>query len=99
MAAYTELPTALNNKDLSERVLWACIVACDVIRLESGATTNHAARLEWAKATLANPAAARDKMMYAVLAQNRALTLQQIIAAVDADVQTAVNTAVDLLAV
>ena len=99
MATYQELLGAVGNKDLSERVLVACVVACDVIRLESGATTNHAARLTWAKATLASPAAARDKMMYAVLTQNRAAAIGVIVAADDATVQTAVNAAVDLLAV
>ena len=99
MATYQELLGAVGNKDLSERILVACVVAADIIRLEATGTTNHAARLEWAKATLRNPSAARDSMMYAVLAQNRAVAIGTIVAADDTAVQTAVNAAVDLLAV
>lgn len=101
MATYDELlsiATSATGTALQRRVRVAVVVACDVIRLEAGATTNHANRLLWAKATLQDPERAAGQMLYAVLAQNRTFTQAQILAADDATVQTAVNAAVDLLA-
>jgi len=99
MATYAELLTiATTNDALKQKIKVACIVACDVIRTESDATANHAARLDWARATLQDPDRAASQMVLAVLAQNRALTTAQITGASDADVQTAVNAAVNLLA-
>lgn len=101
MATYDELLTIATSSTgtaLQRRVRVAVVVACDVIRLEAAGTTNHANRLVWAKATLADPDAAAEKMMWAVLAQNRAATFAAILAADDPTVQNAVNAAVDLLA-
>ena len=100
MATYAEL-LAIATSDgsaLHSRIKVAAIVACDVIRAESGQTTNHANRLKWAAQTLQAPDDAARKMLWAVLAQNRAATAEQITGADDATVQTAVNAAVDLLA-
>lgn len=100
MATYAELLTINNTSDtLKQKVLVACIVACDAIRAESDQTVNHAARLSWARETLQNPSAMAARMLWAVLAQNRAFTVAQITGADDATVQTAVNNAVNLLAV
>lgn len=100
MATYAELLVIANTGDaFKQKVQVACIVACDLIRAESAATTNHAARLSWARATLQNPSAAATQMVWAVLAQNRAFTAAQISGSDDATVQTAVNAAVDMLAV
>ena len=100
MATYAELLTiADTNSAFKQRVLVACVVACDVIRAEPDATPLHAARLAWARATLQSPSAAAGQMVWAVLAQNRAFTSAQITGADDATVQTAVNAAVNLLAV
>jgi hypothetical protein len=99
MATYAELLNLANTNDaLKQKIKMACIVACDVIRAESDATPQHAARLIWARATLSNPDTAAAQMVLAVLAQNRELTVAQITGAADADVQTAVNAAVNLLA-
>ena len=100
MATYAELLMINNTSDaLKQKVLVACIVACDVIRAESDQTANHAARLSWARETLQNPSAMASRMLWAVLVQNRAATAGQITGADDATVQTAVNNAVNLLAV
>lgn len=99
MATYQELLSVVYDKNLSEKILVAGVVAADVIRLEAPTVTNHEARLNWARKALESPAAMRDKLTYAVLAQNRSATLTAILAADDAAVQTAVNAAVDLLAV
>ena len=99
MATYAELLNLANTNDaLKQKIKVAVIVACDVIRAEAEATPQHAARLTWARATLANPDTAAAQMVLAVLAQNRELTVAQITGAADADVQTAVNAAVNLLA-
>ena len=100
MASYAELLSIANTSDaFKQRVLVACVVACDVIRAEADATANHAARLSWARGALQNPSGVASQMVWAVLAQNRAFTSAQITGADDATVQTAVNAAVNLLAV
>lgn len=101
MATYDELltiATGTTGEALLRKIKVAVIVACDIIRLEAPATANHANRLTWASATLNNPDGAAARMLYAVLAQNRAFTAAQITNADDATVQAAVNAAVDLLA-
>lgn len=98
MATYAEL---LNIRDgqigdgLRRQVRIAVVVAADLIRLENPSTTE---RRAWARAALQDPDRAADQMVWAVLAQNRAFTVAQITGASDADVQNAVNTAVNLLA-
>ena len=101
MASYSELldiATTGVGSALRDKIKVAVLVSCDKIRLENSGTTNHANRLLWAKATVENPGAAADKMLWAVLAQNRSFTSIQITDATDAAVQTAVDNAVDLLA-
>ena len=100
MATYAELLTIANTNDaFKQKVQVACVVACDVIRAEDAGIPNHAARMSWARQTLQNPSAAAVQMVWAVLAQNRTFTVAQITGADDATVQTAVNSAVNLLAV
>ena len=97
MATYAEL---LNIRDsqigdnLRRQVRIAVVVAADLIRLE---TPGIPERRAWARAALQYPNQAADQMLWAVLAQNRAATVAQITGASDADVQSAVNTAVNLL--
>jgi hypothetical protein len=98
VATYAEL---LDIRDgptgdaLRRKVRIAVVVAADLIRQE---TPGVAARRAWAREALQNPNAAADSMIWAILAQNRAFTFAQITGATDAEVQTAVNAAVDLLA-
>lgn len=100
MASYTEL---LNiaigpaGQDLRTRLRVAVVVAADVVRAETSGT-NLANRKAWARNVLNDPDREADRMMWAVLAQNRALTAAQITGATDENVQTAVNAAIDLLA-
>jgi len=101
MATYDEILTIATTNTgavLKNRIQVAVIVAADVIRLENAQTANHANRMVWATRALDNPAAVAQKVTWAVLAQNRAATVSQIINADDATVQTAVNAAVDLIA-
>jgi hypothetical protein len=99
MATYFELLTASENTDLRKKVKVACFVAAEAIRTENTGTTNHAARLTWAKGVFENPDRESNRMVWAVLAQNAAATYAAIIGATDAAVQTAVNNAVDVFAV
>ena len=101
MATYAELLAIANNatgESLRSKILVACVVAADVVRAELPATTNHAKRMIWAAQFLQNPDTEARRMVWAVLAQNRAFTAAQITGADDATVQTAVNAAIDLLA-
>lgn len=98
MATYDELLTASQNAALNNKLRVAVIVAAEKVRTESSGTTNHAARLAWAKKVFGAPDEAARSMLWAVLAQNRAATLAQIVGADDATVQTAVDAAVDVFA-
>ena len=100
MATYSELYDIAtnNNGSLLNRITTACVIAAEAIRVESGATTNHANRLLWAKFVLQQPRMQAEKMIWAILAQNASATVAQINAATDATIQTAVGNAVDVLA-
>jgi hypothetical protein len=98
MATYAELNSLQNNDTIIEKVRVACVIAAEVIRGESGETDNHANRRLWAAAVFANPRGEGTRMLWAVIAANRDNTLEQIAGASDAQVQTAVDAAVDLFA-
>lgn len=101
MASYAEIldiATSGAGDDLRKRLRVAVVVAADVVRAEVNTTPNHANRMVWARQVLQNPDAEAQRMLWAVLAQNRAFTALQITGADDAAVQTAVNAAIDLLA-
>lgn len=98
MATYEELLQANANTALINRVRVGVVVAATNIMTEADTTPLHAQRLLWAKSVFGDPAAAGLKMMWPVLAQNRALTLAQITGAADADVQGAVDAAVNVFA-
>ncbi len=96
MATYAELLTATENSVLRNRVRVAIWVAAETIRTEPTGTTNHTARMAWAKRAFENPDAQLEGVLRSILTQNRAQTLAAIIAADDASVQTAVTSAVDV---
>lgn len=99
MATYLEILALSKDADLIQRTKVAVVVASDTVRAESDQTANHAARLSWAGRVLSIPDTEAERALLCVLAQNRALTVNQITGADDAALQTAVNAAVDLLAV
>jgi hypothetical protein len=98
MATYDELLLAAEDPGLNKRVRVACVIAADSICNELVSVTNHANRMLWAKSVFQNPGAEASRMLWAVLAQNKAATLAAITGANDATVQAAVNTAVDRFA-
>jgi hypothetical protein len=100
MATYDELLIIATSTGgaLLSKIKVAVVVSCDTIRAEAVGATNHANRLKWAQETLRDPDAMARRMLWAVLAQNKAATPSAITTASDATVQTAVDAAVDLLA-
>lgn len=101
MATYAELMTIATTSAgdvLKNQIKVGVIIAAKNILLESSATTNHTARLAWAKVAVTNPDVEAQKMLWAVLAQNNTATPAQITSATDATVQTAIDSAVNLLA-
>lgn len=97
MATFAEQRTAFENSDLRIKVQQAVIVAAQKVIDEAGATTNHANRLLWAKRVIPPPDVDVTRMMMYIIAKNNGLTLAQILAVTDAQVQTAVDGAVDAL--
>jgi hypothetical protein len=99
VATYLEILTASEDPSLKKRIRVACFVAAELIRTEADVTPNHVARLAWAKEVFRNPEGEASRMIWAVLAQNKDLTVAAITGATDAQVQTAVNAAVNVFAV
>ena len=98
MAAYSELRGLFNNSELKNKVEVACIVAAEAIMQEDTGTTNHSNRLVWAKKAFEDPNQTANGMLMALLAQNKDQTTGVITGASDAQIQTNVDTAVDLFA-
>ncbi len=98
MATYAEMFDVINTNALLERLTIAVIDQAEVVRVESGGTTNHANRLLWAKQTNIDPRAMAIKMQPTAVVQNKAATKAQILAASDASLLTAVAAAVDVFA-
>lgn len=103
MATYKELFDLHANTAILERVMAAVAVACDLIRVESpGATQEevdlHTRRVVWARQAIRNVDGTARNIMWALMATNRDLTVAQIEGATDAQIQTAVNNVVGLLA-
>jgi len=99
MATYAELLEAAADVALLDKIQVACVVAAETIRNEATSVSNHTERLKWAQKVFIDPGSERNRMIWAVLAQNRAFALAQITGASDASVQTAVDAAVNVFAV
>lgn len=98
MATYAEIYALQSDSALRNRLQVAAIVAADAIRVESSGVTGHALRATWARQALENPERMAERLFWAVLAQNRAQTVANVQGATDAQLQTAVDNAVNLLA-
>lgn len=98
MATYTELYGLHNDSALKNRVSVACIVAAEVVMNEDPVTTNHANRLLWAAAVLASPQAEATRMYWALLAANKDMTVENIQAATDAQIQIQTEAHINLFA-
>jgi primosomal replication protein N len=103
MATYSDLFDIFSgtNPDanaLLNKIAIAVIVAAETVRNESPATVNHANRLAWAKKANQEPQARAREMFSAILGQNQAATVSQIVNASDATIQTAVENVIDIFA-
>lgn len=98
MATYTELNTIYEAGTLIARITAAVAIQAEAVRNEAGATTNHTNRMIWAKQAFSDPRAMANRMMWAILAQNAAVTKANIETATDAAILTAVAAAVDVFA-
>jgi hypothetical protein len=92
MATLTELVTLFNNSTLRNRVTSAAIIKAQVTIADA---TAPAARKTWVEAALANTSGTVEMLFKYILAANSAAELSAITGAADADVQMAVNNAVD----
>ena len=98
MATYLELFSLRTNSELVNKVTVACIVAAEFIRTEDTQTANHTERMIWAAKVFANPEAEARRVLWALLAANKAATASNILAATDAAIQTNVDAAIDVFA-
>lgn len=96
MATYLELQEIQRNESFRSRVAVACVISAETIRLENPATPNHDARLAWARTCYQNPGVAASSMVWPVLAQNSGLSQAAILGSTDAQLQTAVNAAINV---
>lgn len=86
-----------NDADiLKDRIRAAVLVAAEAIRVEVTSTTNHAARLVWARKAFSDPRARADELWGAILGANSTFSITNIIGANDAAVLAAVNNAVNV---
>lgn len=99
MATYSELFGLSADVPLLNRITAAVAVQAEVIRIELDSTPNHANRLIWAQGAFSDPVTTARRMMWAILAQNAAATVEQIQAATDEQILAAVAGAVDVFAV
>lgn len=98
MATFAELTGIAQSNVLLVKMAAAVAIQAEVVRTEAPATANHDNRLKWSKQVFMDPAAMAQKMIWAVLAQNAALSSAQITGASDAALLSAVAAAVDVFA-
>jgi len=98
MATYLELYSVQTNDILRNKIRVAVIIAAETVRTEDSGTANHANRALWAAGVFENPSPEADRMRWAVLAANKDNETAEILGATDAQIQTAVDAAVDLFA-
>jgi hypothetical protein len=91
MATLLELQGLLNDPALRDRVRAAVVKTALAINFESGSTENHAARMVLAKAWLSDPFGHAEKVVRYVVGANAALTVAEINALTDAEVQSHVD--------
>jgi hypothetical protein len=87
--AYTDIYRfAVEDGTTEQRMTVAVAMVAQDVLAEDGATPDHATRLTWARAALANPTAMGKKMVWAVLADP--VIIAAGVGATDAQIKTAV---------
>jgi len=94
MATYQDLYNLSTDRDLNDRVTFACVKKAQT--LLDGATPT-ADEVTWAAAAIASPKSKGQEILRYVLGANSASTVAQIQGATDAAIQTNVDAAVDAL--
>jgi hypothetical protein len=98
MATYLEIFTLESDATLLQRTNTAVLIAAVTVYEESAATINHDRRVLWARAVNLDINTAAAAMLKFLLAKFNASTVAVIQATTDAQLQSAVNVAVDLFA-
>lgn len=98
MAEYRELHELFGDRTLLDKLEAACIIAAEGIRTEEINTNNHANRLIWARKAFQSPQTTAKKMLMALLAANKAVTVDNIKQSTDVAIQANVDAAVDVFA-
>lgn len=100
MATYVELYTLQTDATLLQRVTSALNVACVAIFEESSSILGHDRRVLFAKAIVQSPIGGivQTSMLKFLLGKFNTQTVASIQASTDAQIQTAVNAAIDLFA-
>ncbi len=105
MATLIELRNLMNDSDLRNKVTTAVIISADTVMRAADTAApfsqvagDHDKRVAWAKTAFENPEGEGRKFLMSVLASNKGATLAAITGATDADIQSNVDEAVDLLA-
>lgn len=98
MATYTELFEQYKSIILLDRITVSVMVAADTIINELDSTPNHVNRYIWAQDALDNPDNYSRRFLAGILAANRAVSVAVIQGSTDAQIQTNVDSLVDVFA-
>lgn len=98
MAAYDEIYDLWYESKLKNKVTVAVIVVAEIIHGEVETTPNHTNRLIWAIEALEAPVTKAGSMYRLILAENKDMTVAQILGVSDTTIQNAVDETVDLFA-
>lgn len=98
MATNQEFFALRNNQALLERLSMSIAKACNTVFTENVATSNHAARLTWARNAIRNPYAEAEQAIWILFAANASSTVAQIQAVSDSTMDSAVAGIINQLA-
>lgn len=98
MATYLEIYALRVDTNMIQKLTTAILVACNTVRTEASNVPFHQNRVAWAQHAIKEPEAFASKALGLLLAQNKELTVAQINAVSDANLQTAVDGLINTLA-
>lgn len=97
MATYVDLHSLRNDPVLLQRVIIAILVAAETVRTENVSVPFHKNRVAWAQQAIKDPETFSTKILGLLLAQNKALSIEQINGVSDVNLQTAVDSLINTL--